>query len=347
MKEEYLIDSSSSGLVSLSTQLSSNILDKNKSNEVFLLQVNDEEQQTSNDNIVTNVDDEEEEEKKNNCNEQSTSTILADGKSTVSIAGNEEEEEKEQPQQQQQQQSDTLAQYQENSPSSSTEQNLINQQVVAMADDDDDDNNERYKQIEIEEIPDEDDDLSIRNNSSIEPIDCILTDDELKPPKSSSQLPPVPKRIQRPEDDPIALRALERFEQRMSAAKTTTATAQNETNSSTTSKPRSSWSTTPSTPRKSFENLLNTSTDESTITNQRDSFIRPRKTMLDELGLNFGLTTNSKEQTQPTAIINDDNKQSECIITTSWFKENSFLRLSDAYQLPLDINRQIFFSYVC
>ena len=37
MKEEYLIDSSSSGLVSLSTQLSSNILDKNKSNEVFLL----------------------------------------------------------------------------------------------------------------------------------------------------------------------------------------------------------------------------------------------------------------------------------------------------------------------
>ena len=347
MKEEYLIDSSSSGLVSLSTQLSSNILDKNKSNEVFLLQVNDEEQQTSNDNIVTNDDDEEEEEKKNNCNEQSTSTILADGKSTVSIAGNEEEEEKEQPQQQQQQ-SDTLAQYQENSPSSSTEQNLINQQVVAMADDDDDDdNNERYKQIEIEEIPDEDDDLSIRNNSSIEPIDCILTDDELKPPKSSSQLPPVPKRIQRPEDDPIALRALERFEQRMSAAKTTTATAQNETNSSTTSKPRSSWSTTPSTPRKSFENLLNTSTDESTITNQRDSFIRPRKTMLDELGLNFGLTTNSKEQTQPTAIINDDNKQSECIITTSWFKENSFLRLSDAYQLPLDINRQIFFSYVC
>ena len=107
-----------------------------------------------------------------------------------------------------------------------------------------DQNEQRYKTIEIEEVPDEEDDLSIHNNPSIEPTDCILTDDELiissskqsKKKTKSSELDTVlpcyeqalsktvetidtstkegqiPKRIQRPEDDPIALRALQRFQ---------------------------------------------------------------------------------------------------------------------------------------
>lgn len=112
---------------------------------------------------------------------------------------------------------------------------------------------------------------------------------------------------------------MERFEQRMSAA---TKTTQDETNPSTL-KSKSSWSTTPTTTRKSFENLLNKTNKDEQSSNHRDSFIRPRKTMLDELGLNFGLTTNLnssdsefKEQTQPKAIIGDDNKQTDSNIVT-------------------------------
>ncbi|CAF4364903.1 unnamed protein product [Rotaria sordida] len=50
------------------------------------------------------------------------------------------------------------------------------------------DNNEQlYKTIEIEEIPDEDDDLLKQNNYLIEPTDYILTDDELKISRQKSQ----------------------------------------------------------------------------------------------------------------------------------------------------------------
>lgn len=241
---------------------------------------------------------------------------------------------------------------------------------------------QRYKTVEIEEIPDEDEDLSICNNSLIEPTDCILTDDELKPspPTSSSitkstknstfsfdpvlscyetalsktvttgdesvkppnavQTPVSPKRSQRPEDDPIALRALQRFEERMNAAAAAVATKNHADEASPlTLKGKSSWSGTLATPRKSIENLFKAnqqSSDGEELSPSRDTFIRPRKTMLDDNGLNFGMTLNlfgtgpndstlddhqqdkPKEQQPPSAMVEDENKQSE-FITRSFF----------------------------
>jgi hypothetical protein len=115
-----------------------------------------------------------------------------------------------------------------------------------------------------------------------------------------------------------------------------------ETNSSIT-KGKSSWSGTLSTSRKSVENLfkLNQPVQSTSASNgeelttksppQRDTFIRPRKALLDDIGLNFGMTLNlfgsvqsnstnnndnhhklEEEQQQPTAIIEDENKRSEC-----------------------------------
>ena len=228
-------------------------------------------------------------------------------------------------------------------------------------------NEQRYKKIEIEEISDEDEDLSIYNNS-VEPTDYILTDDELKvssqsniKPTNNSSVKSDPilsayektlskpiddkisstatttKRHQRPEDDPIALRALERFEQRMNAAAATKPTNNDETNSLNT-KGKSSWSSTHSITRKSMENLFKinqpsqpnsiTNNDETTL--QPETFIRPRKTMLDDIGLNLGMTFNifgstqnsnnhqqkSEDQSEPKAIIENYNKPSEYISTS-------------------------------
>lgn len=255
-----------------------------------------------------------------------------------------------------------------------------------------DPNEQRYKTVEIEEIPDEDEDLSICNNSLIAPTDCILTDDELKPtpsstkirthqsdpvfscyektlsktvetinesikPPSVAQIPSSPKRSQRPEDDPIALRALQRFEERMNAAAAAAVTKNhNDEASPLTLKGKSSWSGTHSTPRKSIENLFkpnqqSSDGEESSAPSSRDTFIRPRKTMLDENGLNFGMTLNlfgtvsndsngnhsnqeqAKEQQPPIAIVEDDNnnKQSEFITRSSFYP-------LDAYQLHFTIN---------
>ena len=264
---------------------------------------------------------------------------------------------------------------------------------------------QRYKTIEIEEIPDEDEDLSICNNSLIEPTDCILTDDELKPspptsstikstknstfsfdpvlscyekklpkttdtideftkppPPSALQTPSSPKRSQRPEDDPIALRALQRFEERMNAAAAAVAT-KNHTDeaSQLTLKGKSSWSGTHSTPRKSIENLFKANqqcSDGEDVSPYRDTFIRPRKTMLDDNGSSFGMTINlfgagpndptsdehyqdkAKEQQAPTAIAEDENKQSE-FITRSFLYPIRDARIN--YTLELT-NRRL---YLC
>jgi hypothetical protein len=194
-------------------------------------------------------------------------------------------------------------------------------------------------------------------------------DDSIKLPHVPSKEHQIPlpsttttttKRSQRAEDDPIALRALERFEQRMNAA-VAAKTGNDETNLLS-NKGKSSWSGTLTSPRKSIENLFNpnqtlqstpvSNGEETPISpRQRDTFIRPRKTMLDDLGLNFNMTMNvfgtvqnsstdndiqkSEEQHQPTAIVENDDKRGE--YTNNSCLE-SLLRLLDEYQLHFGIN---------
>ena len=271
---------------------------------------------------------------------------------------------------------------------------------------------QRYKAVEIEEIPDDEETLLEQRKNSIEPTDYIHTDEELQvsrrqslsqsnassstdvayqfgtvlscyekalakavetlddsivslpiPPQISS-LPPIrptlpvdTHKAQRPEDDPIALRALQRFEQRMNAA-VTTKTAPDEA----TAKGKSSWSGTPSNPRKSLENIFKnkpslqsstTSTNDETIitASQPDTFIRPRRTMLDEGGFSFGLTLNlfgpasandtqrtdhhAEEQELPKAMEENDNIDSEYTTTNSCLA--SLSRLSDEYRLHCEM----------
>ncbi|CAF1512856.1 unnamed protein product [Rotaria sp. Silwood1] len=123
---------------------------------------------------------------------------------------------------------------------------------------------------------------------------------------------------QRPEDDPIALRALKRFEQSMNAAMATKI-GNDETNSVMV-KGKSSWSGTLSNQRKSLENvfkndqttpLTSTSTNEQSTISPRDTFIRPRKTILDDIGINFGLTRNLSSTVQNNSTNNDNHKIEE------------------------------------
>lgn len=146
------------------------------------------------------------------------------------------------------------------------------------------DENEIYKKIELEEILDEEDFPSKQNENNVEPIDFILTDDENKE-KTSKVNRQVPNKQQidpflfcyekafakvvdgidettnatnsnqQVDTDPIALRALKRFEERMNAA-----TAKSNFQANTLpNKGKSSWSTSNSATRKSIENLFKTS----------------------------------------------------------------------------------------
>lgn len=223
---------------------------------------------------------------------------------------------------------------------------------------------EQYKKVELEEIPDEDDQLN-SNNQSIEPIDCILTDDELQIPRQSTnrtkvnnksrendpifscyqkamsklidnnedlikptntlsndlQIPSSTKSTQRLEDDPIALRALKRFELSMNAAMATKPT--NDDANLSLIKGKSSWSGSQSAPRKSLENVFktdSTTSDEqskpTSLTSQRDAFIRPRKTF-DDIGMNLGLSRNlsttvhNKSTDNNTTISSNNNNNNE------------------------------------
>jgi hypothetical protein len=327
-------------------------------------------------------------EKKNNCNvEHASGTILINSEPTQLVLLEQEKKEEQETERTSSPPPSSLSPNEEPCGQLQTEAepsrtNLTNN-IQEMTMTNIDQNEQRYKTIEIEEVPDEEDDLSIHNNPSIEPTDCILTDDELiissskqsKKKTKSSELDTVlpcyeqalsktvetidtstkegqiPKRIQRPEDDPIALRALQRFQERMNAAAaaaTATKTNIDETNSLT-PKGKSSWSGTLSTPRKSVENLfkanqqsqITSASNADELPSKRDTFIRPRKTFLDDGGLNFGMTLNLfgtvqnnsinhthdgddddnhhklEEQHQPTAIVvEDDNKQSEYITSS-------------------------------
>lgn len=248
-----------------------------------------------------------------------------------------------------------------------------NLEKIIMTDVDED--QQMYKTIELEEIPDEEEALTVQNNNSIEPTDYIFTDDEPKisrqskskstisttndtplnfepplscyehvmskvteqidetfqsahlPPKDS-QIPTTMKNNSRLEDDPIALRALQRFEQRMNAAMA--AKGGIDDNNSMTAKGKSSWSGTIAAPRKSLENVFDnnqTNLSNGNSTNQqsttattggkssvRDTFIRPRKTILDDLGINLGLKRNLSGTAQTDTINNEnhhDQKEQE------------------------------------
>jgi len=382
-------NSPSSSLLSIPSSLTTNV-NENKSIEFLSKEIQEEEEEKKEEEHCdeNNVDVE----KKNNCNieqnNHASGTILINGEPPQEILFEQEKKEKEEEQETERPSSllptskpCNQSQLEDESSSIPTLLNKLDEMTMTNIDQ----NEQRYKTFEIEEISDEEDDLSIQNNNIIEPTDCILTDDELIISRQSSsqsnikttnniplkvdpvlscyekalsdavekiddsiklknvsskesQLPPITKRHQRPEDDPIALRALERFEQRMNAA--AAKTSNDETNPLT-MKGKSSWSGTLITPRKSLENLLKTNqplqsnstsnNEESTTTPQRDTFIRPRKSMLDDIGLNFGMTlnlfgtvqsnsTNDKdnhykleEQQQPTAIVEGDKKQSEYI----------------------------------
>jgi len=384
------VNSTCSSLLLRSSSLTPNI-NENKSIESLPKETEKEEEKKEEEHCN---DDNVDVKKKNNCNieqnDHASGILLINGEPTQPVLLEQEKKEKEEEQETEQPSSllPTPKPYNQLQPEDEPSIQNLSKNLEKMIMTNIDENEQRYKKVEIEEIPDEEDDPSLDNNHSIEPTDCILTDDELiisrqsssqsniKIPNNTSskfdpvlscyekavsktvetiddstkltkisakeaKLPPTTRRTQRPEDDPIALRALERFEQRMNAA--ATAKPNNDETNSLGTKGKSSWSGTLSTPRKSMENLFKTnqpsqshsfSNNEQTTTSssQRDTFIRPRKSMLDDIGLNFGMTLNlfgnvqsnstnnndnqqkSEEQQQPTAIlIEDDSKPSEYI----------------------------------
>ena len=278
---------------------------------------------------------------------------------------------------------------------------------TAMANNDEADE-QRYKLVELEEIPDDEEILTEQTKNVTEPTDYIQIDDEPAAVRQSSptttdlptstdltvkfdtvlacyekalasvgettddtssssppaEAPPAPATInQRPEDDPIALRALQRFEQRMNAAVTAKSTIEETTASAAPAKPKSSWSGSLLTPRKSMENLSKLAPpssqstselagDESTVTPPPpppEPFIRARPTVLDEslidldVALNLCSTSSSQgpenndhepeEQEQPTAQEENDNTQSECTPNSC---SESLLRLSDELSITLE-----------
>jgi hypothetical protein len=127
---------------------------------------------------------------------------------------------------------------------------------------------------------------------------------------------------QQPANDPIALRALQRFEERMNAA-AAAKTTKDETNTLA-AKGKSPWSTSLSTSRKSLDNILKEEeqqlrptpisfNDESktvpSSSSLSDSYIRPRKTF-DDNSLNYGTSLNLFGITSSTLdkTNNDDYK---------------------------------------
>lgn len=354
--ESNLLSSIDSSSLTLTTN-------ENKTNEYLLKEKEEEkkeEQQHCSDDY--NV----EEEKKNNSSfvhdYHAPGIILRNDELRQTVLLEQEKKEKEEREERERPSSPlpTLEQFnkqriEDESPIQSLSNNL-NKMATANTDYDD----ERYKKIEIEEIPDEDDLLQQQNIASIEPTDCILTDDEPKQPQRQSSSPltkpilsdePIPfenvfqfyetamskivdlqddpsnivnttlssTTSQLSADDPIALRAIKRFEERMNAAAPKTFKDDMNTKSPK-PKPKSSWSGSLSSSRKSLENLFknieqqispnpiqvdgSNNNDGST-----DTYIRPRKTF-DDKNFNYGTTLDSVTQESSSIVdktIDDDN----------------------------------------
>ncbi|CAF3229974.1 unnamed protein product [Rotaria sp. Silwood2] len=374
--------SSSVLLMSSSSSSSSSLTTNINEEKIIELLPQEIEEEKKEEEYFDDDDDNVHAEKKNNFNVEhnyyhTSGTILINDEPTQAVLLEQEKKEKNEEEKETEQPLPTLEQcnhqhFQDESSARILSNNLDTNVIMSNIDDNNNNiNEELYKTVEIEEIPDEDDDLLEQNNHSIEPTDFILTDEEIKIPRQSSiksnksikndlefQLNPVlscyekafskiveniddsikPLNItsnesqiplpttspQRPEDDPIALRALKRFEQRMNAAMATK--IGNDETSSLIAKGKSSWSGTLSNQRKSLENVFKndqtvplTSTspnEQSTITptssvSPRDTFIRPRKTLIDDIGVNFGLTRNLSSTIQNNSTNKDNHKTEE------------------------------------
>lgn len=358
--------SSSPLLISISPSSSSSLLLTTNENDTFEPLVEEErkeeeEEQRCNDGY--NLD----EEKKNNSSlvydyHASGILLINDEPTQIGLLGQErKEKEKEEERERASSPLPTLEQSnQQQTEDESSLQTLSNDfnplTMITNPENINDDHNvddERFKKIEVEEIPDDEETLVNENNQSIEPTDYIHTDDEPRK-KSTSTLPtklddpPIkfdnvlscyekafakivdtsPEEsvinTQQSTEDPIALRALKRFEQRMSAA--AAAATKEETNSSAI-KAKSSWSGSSSLSRKSLENLLK-ATEQQELrpapavppTPQFNADLPIRKTS-DDHSSNYELTLDShptndpstsiEEQLQPRAIVENDDQRGE------------------------------------
>jgi len=242
------------------------------------------------------------------------------------------------------------------------------------------DEDQIYKKVELEEIPDEEESQTFVDKT-IEPTDFLLIDEEPKKTTTTvSTAPTVPPPAPMPpkfdplvscyekvlakladgtdeslsttsvqgqaaEQDPIALRALQRFEERMSAATTKKPTSKEEPNSFS-AKGKSSWSGSMTTPRKSLENLFK-STEMSLSTSNSDGYIKPRKTFDDEpsspLPLNIvQVLKDSSSEEQQTGTINEqpnENKREEKIDNEmNAVAVTSDVHLNEQQNESLDIN---------
>jgi hypothetical protein len=279
----------------------------------------------------------------------------------------EEEEERERPSSPLPTQEQFIQQRTEDESSLQILSNDLNQMAMTNIDEIE----ERYKKVEIEEIPDDEEEaITSQNIDLIEPTDFIHTDDELTNKSTQSNVTiingdpikfdnvfscyekalgklvdasydesPQPSTTlskessitpQQSADDPIALRALQRFEERMNAV-AAAKTPKEETNSFT-AKGKSSWSGSLSTPRKSLENLFQKTEQQLRSTPisvgeessfQSDSYIRPRKTF-DDNSLNYGTTLNLYSTTSSSIdqMINDDHQLEEQLPPSAPIGEN-------------------------
>jgi uncharacterized protein YxeA len=378
--------SSSPLLISISP---SSLMVTANENDTFepLLKEKEEEEEKKEEEQRCNDDYNLDGEKKNNSsfvhNYHASRILLINDEPTPTALLKQEKKEKEEERERASSPLPTLEQFNQQRTEDESPLQTLSNNLNQMAMTNNTDHEERFNKVEIEEIPDDEEEAVITQNiDSIEPTDYIHTDDEptKKPTQSNvTTLNDDPIKFdnvfscyekalakavdttydetamstQQSADDPIALRALQRFEERMNAAAAaaaaaTTKTVKDEPNSLAT-KGKSSWSGSLSTPRKSIENLFKTTeqqirptpsvstTEESSpITSSitSDSYIRPRKTF-DDNTLNYGVTldlygtTNStndqnnnnnnndhhqvEEQLQPTAIVETDDKRGKRI----------------------------------
>ncbi len=177
------LNSPSSSLLLISSSLTTNT-NENKSIE-FLLKETDEEEEKKREEEDCD-DDNVDVEKKNNCNVEcnyhASGTILINAEPTQLVFLEQEKKEKEEEQETERRSSPlpTPESCNQSQPEDESSLPTLSNNLEEMTMTNIDENEQRYKTVEIEEIPDEEEDLSVHNNHSIEPTDCILTDDELR-----------------------------------------------------------------------------------------------------------------------------------------------------------------------
>jgi len=372
------ISSSSPPLISISS--SSLTLTTNENNTVEPL-VKEKEEEKEEEEQRCNGDYNLDEEKKNNSSfvydYHASGIILINDEPTQTALLKQEKKEKEGEEEREQPSPPLLILEQFNQQRTEDESPLqtLSNDLNQMAMTNIDENEERYKKVEIEEIPDDEEAVTTQNIDSIEPTDYIHTDDEPRKKSTQSNISttnddPIKfdnvfscyekvlskvgdtsydellqtsntlakessTTTQQIEEDPIALRALKRFQERMNAAAAVKTTK--EEPNSLSARGKSSWSGSLSTPRKSLENLFKSTEQQlrstpvslgeesTTVTSSipSDSYIRPRRTF-DENNLNGGLTSSTidkinnnddhiqaEQQQQPSAIVENDDKHGE------------------------------------